>query len=203
MTSTPLKTLLLVDDDRLVLLTLARGLSDQGYRIITAESAEDAEVLLIGGERPDLAVLDVNLPGKSGLDLARRLQMLDQIPFVFLSAYSDQEFIETATSLGALSYLLKPIDPSQLAPVIRAALVRAEELKQLKDSEQSLQKALKMECEISLAIGITMMQYRLNRRDAFELLRNNTRSRRIKLAALASEVIAAAEALNFTPSKNT
>jgi two-component system, response regulator PdtaR len=195
-------TILLVDDDRLVLLTLARGLSSKGYRVITADSAEEAETLLIGGERPGLAVLDVNLPGKSGLDLAQRLQMLDQIPFIFLSAYSDQEFIETANKYGALSYLLKPIDPEQLMPVVESALARAVELKLLKASERSLQNALKMEREISLAIGVTMMQYHLGRKEAFELLRNTARSRRIKLASLATEVIAAAETLNLAASRS-
>lgn len=195
------RTILLVDDDRLVLLTLERSLIVKGYRVITAESVEDAELLLISGEKPDLAVLDVNLPGKSGLDLAQRLQLLDQIPFIFLSAYSDQEFIDTANRHGALSYLLKPIDPTQISPVIESALVRANELKQLKASELSLQNALKMERDISLAIGITMMQYHLDRKEAFEMLRNSARNRRVKLSALATEVITATETLNFTPSR--
>jgi len=194
-------TILLVDDDRLVLLTLERSLIAKGYKVITAESAEDAELLLISGEKPDLAVLDVNLPGKSGLDLAQRLQILDLIPFILLSAYSDQEFIDTATRHGALCYLLKPIDPPQIAPVIESALVRARELKLLKASELSLQNALKMERDISLAIGITMMQYRLNRKDAFEMMRNSARNRRIKLSALATEVITATETLNFTAAR--
>lgn len=197
------KTVLLIDDDRLVLLALSQGLSGSGYRVLTAESAEDAEVLLIGEERPDMIVLDINMSGKNGLDLAHRLQMLDRIPFIFLTAYSDDEFIRKATQYGALSYLLKPIDPQQLGPVIDAALVRAGEIQQLQASEQSLQRALRMERNISLAIGITMMQYRLNRKQAFELLRDNARNRRIKLAALADEVVVSAEALNFSPSKIT
>jgi response regulator NasT len=197
------KTLLLVDDDRLVLVTLAQGLSVKGYKILKAESAEDAEVILAGGERPDLAIIDFSMPGKSGLELAKRLQTFDQIPFIFLSAYSDSNSVEQATEYGALSYQVKPIDPEQLAPVIEAALARSLELNSLKSSERALQTALDKEKEISIAIGITMMQYRLGRKAAFELLRDAARSRRSKLADIASDVIKAAETLNFDLPKNT
>jgi two-component system, response regulator PdtaR len=195
------KTLLLVDDDRLVLVTLAQGLSDKGYKILTAESVDDAEVILSGGERPDLAILDVNMPGKSGLYLAERLLSFDHIPFIFLSAYSDQSFVERATECGALGYLIKPIDSPQLVPTIEAALARANELRHLKKSERDLQTALDNERLISVAIGITMMQYRLERKAAFELLRNAARSQRRKLAEVATDVVASVEKLNSNPQK--
>ena len=69
----PLKArLLLVDDDRLVLSTLASGLLKAGYGVKTAESAEEAEMLLASGEDPDLAILDIRMSGQDGLFLARR-----------------------------------------------------------------------------------------------------------------------------------
>ena len=193
------KTLLLVDDDRLVLVTLAKGLADKGYKVSTAESVDDAEVILLSGERPDLAILDVNLPGKSGLYLAERLLSFDHIPFIFLSAYSDQSFVERATAYGALGYLIKPIDSPQLVPTIEAALARAKELRHLKNTGRELQAALDNERLVSVATGITMMQYRLGRRAAFELLRNTARSQRRKLAEVAADVVAAAETLSLDP----
>lgn len=193
------KTLLLVDDDRLVLVTLARGLSDKGYRILTAESVDDAEVILSSGERPDLAILDVNMPGKDGLYLAERLLSFDHIPFIFLSGYSDQSFVERATEYGALGFLIKPIDSPRLVPTIEAALARAKELRHLKNTERDLQAALDNERLVSVAIGITMMQYRLGRRAAFELLRKAARSQRRKLAEIATDVVASVETLNFNP----
>lgn len=204
MTTSPnSRTILLVDDDRLVLATISQGLSVKGYKVVTAESAEDAEVALASGERPNLAIVDVNMPGKSGFELAERLRSLDHVPFIFLSAYSDPDFVEQASSLGALSYLIKPTDPLKIAPVVEAALARAEELKSLRDSERRLQAALDNEREISVAVGIAMMQYRLERRAAFELVRNTARKRRIKLIDLARNVISAAETLNFDPLKST
>jgi response regulator NasT len=189
--------LLLVDDDRLVLSTLTLGLQQNGYRVSNAESAEDAEVYLASGERPDLAILDIRMSGNSGLQLAERLQQLDHIPFVILSAYSDQPMIDRATQLGALAYLVKPMDIPKLVPSLEAALARANELQELRVSRQQLQAALDAERNINVAVGITMMQYHIKRAEAFSMLRNAARVRRIKLANLANDIVQAGEALNL------
>lgn len=191
------KQLLLIDDDRLVLSVIANGLTHAGYRVSTAESAEDAEALLAGGERPDLAILDVRMPGMSGLHLAQRLHELDHIPFMMLSAYSDQEIVEQATRCGALGYAVKPLDISQLIPAIEAAVARADELQDLRETRQQLQKALDAERNISVATGITMMEYRLKRSAAFALLRDSARKQRRKLAEVADDVVKAREVLNL------
>lgn len=189
--------LLLVDDDRLVLSTLTMGLQQSGYRVSNAESTEEAEVFLASGERPDLALLDIRMSGASGLKLAERLQQLDHVPFVILSAYSDQPMIDQASRLGALAYLVKPLDIPKLVPSLEAALARANELQELRETRQQLQAALDAERNINVAVGITMMQYRLNRSDAFSKLRNAARVRRIKLASLANDIVQAGEALNL------
>lgn len=190
-------TILLVDDDRLVLSTLSRGLAGAGYSVSTAESADDAEAFLAGGELPDLVILDVNMPGRSGLELVERLRSFDHIPFMLLTAYSDQEIVDRATASGALGYLVKPVDTPQLLPTIKAALARAKDIQGLQASAQQLQGALNSEREISIAIGITMVQYRLGRKAAFELLRKTARSQNRKLAELAADVIKASETLNL------
>ena len=181
--------LLLVDDDRLVLATLSGGLLDAGYEISTAESAEEAEMLLASGLRPDLAILDIRMSGQDGIYLARRLREVDHIPFMMLSAYSEQRLIDQASRHGALGYLVKPLDTPQLLPAIEAALSRANELQSLRETRSQLQAALDSERDISVAIGITMMRYRLQRQDAFELLRKTARSERRKLSELAAEII--------------
>ena len=84
------RSIMLVEDDRLVLVTLSGGLKSAGYIVSTAESVEDAEETLSSGERPDLSVLDVNLHQRSGLELAERLRAFDHIPFMLLTAFSDQ-----------------------------------------------------------------------------------------------------------------
>lgn len=189
------KQLLLVEDDRLVLAVIASGLTDAGYCVTSAESAEDAEAWLAGGQRPDLAILDVRMPGTGGLHLAQRLHELDHIPFMMLSAYTDPKIVAQAAQYGALGYVVKPQDVTQLIPAIEAALARANELQDLRATRQQLQAALDSERDISVAVGITMMQYRLKRSDAFELLRTTARSKRCKLAALAAEIITTYESM--------
>lgn len=190
-------SLLLVDDERLVLATLGQGLSRAGYTVSTAESVDEAEATLASGERPDLVILDVSMPVRNGLELAERLRLFDHIPFMLLTAYSDQQIVEQAASNGALGYLVKPVDTRQLVPAIEAALARATELRSLRMTGQQLQNALDKERDISIAVGITMAQYRLGRRAAFELLRKNARTQRRNLAELAMEVIKASETLNL------
>ncbi len=185
--------LLLVDDDRLVLATLGMGLQHAGYRVDTAESAEEAEVLLAGGMRPDLAIVDFRMSGRDGLYLAWRLRELDRIPFIMLSAYSEQYMIGQASQLGALGYLVKPLDISQLLPAIQTALSRADEMQELRETRAQLQAALDSERDISVAIGIIMGQQQLPRPQAFELLRKTARTQRRKLAELAAEIIRAAQ----------
>lgn len=191
------KKLLIVDDDRLVLSTVADGLSRAGYQVTSVESVEEAEAWLAGGARPDLAVLDVRLSGQNGLHLAQRLRELDRIPFMMFSAYSDPHIVAQATHCGALAYAVKPQDIAQLVPTIEAALARANELQDLRELRQQLQQALDNERSISVATGILMMEYRVNRSEAFALLRDSARKQRRKLAEMADTVVGARETLNL------
>ncbi|MDY0106923.1 MAG: response regulator [Giesbergeria sp.] len=191
--------LLLVDDDRLIQATLSSGLRDAGYQVSTAESVDDAEALLTSGLRPDMALVDVRMPGRNGLELAERLRDLDHIPFLMLSAYSDAQTVERASDFGALGYLVKPLDVAQIRPAVEAGLRRARELDALRQTREQLQKALDGDRDINVATGITMVQYRLPRAAAFELLRASSRSQRRKLAELAREVIEVCNGLHAGP----
>ena len=188
--------LLLVDDDRLILSTLASGLKHAGYQVSTAESQEDAEAILQGGARPDLVILDVHMPQSDGLALATRLSDFDHIPFVMLSAYSDSETVDRATAAGALGYLVKPMDTHKMIPAIEAALVRASELRALKTATAQLQSALNAERDVNVAVGITMVQYRLGRTAAFNMLRTASRTQRRKLVDVVTDVVNAVEVLH-------
>jgi len=193
--ATPKAHLLLVDDDRLILATVASSLRHAGYRVSTAESAHDAEAFLASGERPDLAVLDLQMPQTSGLALADRLRDFEHVPFVMFSAYSDAPSVARAIALGALSYLVKPMDVAQMVPALEAALLRARELHSLHGMTAQLQNALTVERGVSLAVGITMAQYRLSRQAAFDMLRTAARTQRRKLADIAQAVVQAHESV--------
>ncbi len=187
--------LLLVDDDRLILSTLSYELGCCGYYVTTAESMVEALVLMEDGLRPNLAILDVRMHNGDGLELAQQLCARYQLPFVMLSAYSDNETVQKAASIGALGYLVKPMGALQMVPTIEAALRRACELQELAKNTAQLQQMLDGDRDVDVAVGIAMAQHRLGRQAALELLRQSARVQRRKLVDLAQDMIRAAEAV--------
>ncbi len=113
--------LLVVDDDRLVLATVCHGLACAGYDVLDADNGDDA-ILLAREHRPQLALLDIRMEGKSGFDVAACLRETLQIPFMFLSAFSDERTLAQVKALGAVAYLVKPLHIGQIVPVVDAAL---------------------------------------------------------------------------------
>lgn len=189
------RKVLLVDDDRLVLATLGSGLEQAGYAVQACASAEEAR-RVIAVAMPDIAVLDVRMPDTTGLELARELHENLDIPFIFLSAYSEANVVLQAAQYGALGYVVKPVDIPQLAPTIEAALARAADLRKLGETGSQLQTALKENREVSVAVGLLMERRLLDRQQAFDALRAIARSQRRKIGEVANDLIAAAELLN-------
>ena len=187
--------ILVVDDDPLTLKLLSGVLEAQGYDVILAKNGEDALAISMLGE-PRLAMLDINMPGMSGLDLAKRLRSDSDIPFVFLSGVSDGEVVKRAVEYGASGYLVKPVDVQNLIPTLEAALARAGDMKNLRQRESRLTSALAAGRETSMAVGVLMVHYRANRQQAFDMLRSFARSNRKTINEVASEVLEAEEALN-------
>jgi two-component system, response regulator PdtaR len=181
-------TILLAEDDRLVLFTLAQGLRAAGYFVIEADCGERA-IDICKHTSPDLAILDMRMKAVSGLDVAQWLNENMPTPFIFLSAYDDQETIEAATSAGAMSYLVKPVDVHQILPGIRVAIARGKEMRKLKEAEQHLTHAVNNNREISVAMGVLMERKRIGQQDSFELIRRSARDRRRKTVDIATDII--------------
>src|ERR1700741_5001659 len=109
--------ILLVDDDILILGLMSKFLQLAGYDARMASSGQMAlDMILESGREPDLALLDINMPGMSGLELAKRLQAETTVPVMFLSASDDDEIVRQAAQAGAVGYLVKPIDTARIAP---------------------------------------------------------------------------------------
>lgn len=192
----PHKTrVLVVDDDRLVLATLAKGLRQWGYEVVEASSGEAALRLALE-TNPDVALLDVNMPRMSGLEVAKSLRAQTVIPFLFLTAYGDADIVKQATEHGAMGYLVKPVDISQIVPAIEAALARGKELGQMRETEAQLSTALANSRETSMAVGILMEREHLDRHSAFDALRYYARSQRRKIKDVAEELIRSIEFAN-------
>jgi len=116
--------ILVVDDDRLVLATLTHGLAQAGYEVIDADNGDDA-ILLAREHKPDLALLDIRMEGKSGFEVAAYLREYCQMPFMFLSAFSDDETLQQVKELGAVAYLVKPLDIRHIVPAVEAAFANS------------------------------------------------------------------------------
>jgi response regulator NasT len=191
------RLILLVDDDPLLLEYLSAVLGHAGHDTLTANSA--AEALQRVAEREAdiaLALLDVSMPGMSGLDLARRLKDHTSVAFMFLSSVDDAETARQAASHGAVGFVVKPVDAARLLPAFESALARADEIRQLRRTEANLNAALAAGRETSLAVGLLMTRFQTDRNTAFEVLRDHARSSRRKVNEVAEQLVSAEELLN-------
>ncbi|MBU0751478.1 MAG: response regulator [Gammaproteobacteria bacterium] len=186
---------LIADDDPVVLSALAMGLASMGYRVVKAASGEEAVYQCLQ-QKPAIAVLDINMPGISGIEAARQIRETSGVPVMFLSAYDDHALVTQAVAEGGLGYLVKPVRINQLVPAIQAALARAGERGALEGERRHLTQALEGDRNINVAMGILMERHRLGKGAAFDLLRQRARAEGRKIGDLAQEVIAAAELLN-------
>lgn len=186
---------LVVEDEAIVRADLARVLAGAGFQVSEAGSAERA-LQLVEAQRPDIALLDVRLPGMSGLQLGTLLASEHQVPFVVLSAHGDSRNVNEAIRAGALGYLLKPLEAASVVPTLQAALMRAQEVHSLMHAHAALQGVLDQKRLSSVAVGILMCHHRVGRDEAFELLRHNARYRRRKLEDVAIELVDAQETLS-------
>jgi response regulator NasT len=195
--TSPRRLILLVDDDPILLEYLATVLRHAGYD--TLEAASAAEALQRVAEREAdvaLALLDISMPGMSGLDLARRLRDHTSVAFMFLSSVDDAETARQAASHGAVGFVVKPVDAARLLPAFESALARADEIRQLRRTEANLNAALAAGRETSLAVGLLMARFQTDRNTAFEVLRDHARSNRRKVNEVAEQLVAAEELLN-------
>lgn len=115
--------LLLVDDDTRIRTLLRRFLSENGFRITTAATAAEARRRL-EGLAFDMLILDVMMPGESGLELAAGLRTGSEVPILMLTARSDASDRIAGLEAGADDYLVKPFEPRELLLRIRAILRR-------------------------------------------------------------------------------
>jgi two-component system, response regulator PdtaR len=195
---------LVVDDDRLVLATVTQGLVDAGYEVIDADNGDDA-ILLAREHRPELALLDIRMPGMTGFDVAETLRDKYGIPFMFLSAFADAQTLATVNALGALAYLVKPLEVGQIVPAVEAAFGR---LRSGGTSRGAAPAGLPAPAAatdpladpladpVPLAVGVLMHRFSLTRPQALQRLRRQAEEQGLPLPRQAERVLAAVEQLS-------
>lgn len=186
-------TILVVDDDRLVLATLAHGLSQAGYDVIDADNGDDA-ILLARAHGPDLALLDIRMQGKSGFDVAAYLrEYCRTTPFMFLSAFADEQTAAQVKALGAVAYLVKPLDIGQILPVVDGALAKLQA--QRVNPPAAAGAEVMPAPEVLMAVGVLMHRFSLTRVAAFERLHRLAAAEKLPMADQAERLLEAVEQL--------
>jgi response regulator NasT len=192
--------ILVVDDDRLVLATVSHGLAQAGYDVIDADNGDDA-ILLAREHRPDLALLDIRMEGMSGFDVAAYLRDQLHVPFMFLSAFADDETVQKVKALGAVAYLVKPLDIGQILPTVAAAFgnLPARSAAALPQSA-ALPAAVPAAAAglgdlVAVAVGVLMHRYSLQRGQALARLHKLAADEQRSLADQACRLVEAVELL--------
>ncbi|WP_341886933.1 response regulator [Variovorax sp. YR752] len=189
-------TILVVDDDRLVLATLTHGLAQAGYEVIDADNGDDA-ILLARERRPDLALLDIRMEGKSGFDVAEALRDKYRIPFMFLSAFSDDATVAQVKALGAVAYLVKPLDIRQIVPAVEAAFSHIGARRAAAPAPEPAATGTEpLAPVVAMAVGVLMHRYSLARAPALERLKRLAEGEQRALADQAERLLQAVELLS-------
>ena len=126
--------IMVVEDEWVVADQLCRNLEDLGYRICSTASAGDEAIRKVEADSPDLILMDIVLKGKlDGIEAAARINSQFNIPVIYMTAYTNQEYIERAKQTKPFSYLVKPFNQEELNANIEMALHRHVTDKEIKD----------------------------------------------------------------------
>jgi AmiR/NasT family two-component response regulator len=179
----------LAEDEALIRLDLRECLLEEGYEVV-GEASDGAEVMdLIRDLRPDVAILDVMMPGVDGLSAARDIVADRLCAVVILTAYSQRELVEQARDAGAMSYLLKPFQREDLAPAIEIAVARFRDLEVLAKEAESLSDRLETRKIIDRAKGRLQDQHAMTEQDSFRYIQRTAMDRRTSMKAVAQGVL--------------
>jgi len=179
----------IAEDEAIIRMDLRETLEEEGYEVVGETGNGDQAVGLVRDLLPDLAILDVKMPGLDGLSVARIISNEKLCGVLILTAFSQREIVEDARDAGALAYLVKPFQKSDLVPAIEVAIGRFRELRALTGEIDALGEQLEARKAIERAKGILMDQVKMSEQDAFAFIQRRAMSERSKMRAIADRVI--------------
>jgi len=180
----------IAEDEALIRLDLKETLEEEGYEVVGETGRGDEAVELVDSLKPDLAILDIKMPGIDGLEAARQIAGPRKAAVLILTAFSQRDLIEQARDAGALAYLVKPFQKSELLPAVEVALGRFKEMVALDDEVQGLQEQLETRRVVDRAKGILMDKHGLSESDAFAFIQKTAMNERRTMKSVADEVVA-------------
>ena len=149
----------------------------------------DHAVDLVAELDPDVVILDIKMPGLDGIEAARRIAASHDAAVVILTAFSQRDLINQAIEAGALAYLVKPFQRSELVPAVEVALARHREMRALTDQARTLAELLEARKVIDRAKGLLMDEAGMTEDQAFGFIRSTAMSGRRTMADVARAVI--------------
>jgi AmiR/NasT family two-component response regulator len=182
----------LAEDEAIIRLDLKEILEEEEYEVVGETGRGDTAIELVRELRPDLAILDIKMPGMDGLTAARAIAGERLAAVLILTAFSQHDLVEQARDAGALAYLVKPFQKSDLIPAIEMALGRHEQLVALEQENADLAERLEARKLTDRAKGRLMDEHGLSESDAWRFLQRTAMNTRRTIAAVATDVIAGA-----------
>ncbi|MCU1461428.1 MAG: putative two-component response regulator [Acidimicrobiales bacterium] len=177
------------EDEAIIRLDLKEILEEEGYEVVGETGRGDEAVGLVRELSPDLVILDIKMPGLDGLSAAREIAAERQAAVLILTAFSQRDLIEQARDAGALAYLVKPFQKSELIPALEVALGRFKELQALHKENQSLEEQLETRKIVDRAKGKLMDEHKLNENDAFNFIQKTAMKTRLKMIDVAHQIL--------------
>lgn len=179
----------IAEDEAIIRLDLRETLEEEGYEVVGETGRGDKAVELVRELRPDLVILDIKMPHMDGLEAARLIGAERICGVLMLTAFSQREVVEEARDAGALAYLVKPYQKSDLIPAMEVAIGRFRELQQLSGELDSLGAQLEARKVIDRAKGILMDECSMKESDAFAFIQRTAMSERSRMRDVAERVI--------------
>jgi two-component system, response regulator PdtaR len=191
------KRVVIAEDEAIIRLDLKEILESEGYDVVGETGRGDEAVELVADHQPDLAILDVKMPGLDGIEAARRITSEHRTAALILTAFSQRNLIEDARDAGVAAYLVKPFQRNELIPAIEVAIARFEEHRAIEDEAArlsgevaSLEEKLETRRLVDRAKGVLMDKHGLGEADAFSFIQRSAMDRRMRMADVAKEILA-------------
>ncbi len=180
----------IAEDEAIIRLDLKETLEEEGYEVVGETGRGDQAVDMVRSLQPDLAILDIKMPGMDGLEAARLISADRLCAVLVLTAFSQREVVEQARDAGALAYLVKPFQKSDLIPAIEVAIGRYRELQALSGEVDALGEQLETRKIIDRAKGLLIDECGLREQDAFTFIQRTAMSERTRMREVAERVLA-------------
>lgn len=182
-------SIVVAEDEPIIRLDLVETLRTEGYEVVADTGRGDEAVELVKTKTPDLVLLDIKMPGLDGISAAATITKETRTAVVVLTAFSQRDLIERAVEAGAMTYLVKPYQRSELVAAIETARARFREFALLEDQVSDLSERLKVRKLIDRAKGRLIDERNMSENDAFRFLQRQAMSSRRPMAEVANDVL--------------